>query len=142
MKRISSTTTYFRKKIIPIILLINILVLIVGFTVFDYTLKNLTFILFPTLIFLFAWIFNFRELEVVYLGHKYLMIKDEKVLFEDIISIDKKSSFRYELTYKMNNSIKSIVFIVDSFPTYLTSSPDFINEIKEFIKKNNIMTFF
>ena len=63
------------------------------------------------------------------------MIKDEKVLFEYIISIDKKSSFRYELTYKMNNSIKSIVFIVDSFPTYLTSSPDFINEIKEFIKK-------
>ena len=77
MKKISSKTTYFRKKIIPIILLINTLIMFFGFTIFGFTFKNLAFIFFPTLIFLFAWIFNFRKLEVVYLGHKYLVIKDE-----------------------------------------------------------------
>lgn len=138
MKKISSKTTYFRKKIIPIILLVNTLIMFFGFTIFDFTFKNLAFIFFPTLIFLFAWIFNFRKLAEVYLGNKYLEIRDEKILFENIISLDKKSSFRYELTYKTDNRIKSIIFMVDSFPTYPTSSPDFVKEIREFIDTNNI----
>ncbi|KRB56691.1 hypothetical protein [Flavobacterium sp. Root186] len=136
MKKISSKTTYFRKKIVPIILLINALILLFGFTIFDLTFKNLAFIFFPTLIFLFAWIFNFRKLEEVYLGNKYLLIKNEKVLFENILSIDKKSSFRYELTYQTANTVKSVIFMVDSFPKYPTSTPDFLKEIKEFIEKD------
>ena len=135
MKKISSKTTYFRKKIVPIILLINTLVLLLGFTLFDLTFKNLAFIFFPTLIFLFAWLFNFRKLEEVYLGNKYLEIKNEKVLFESIISISKISSFRYELTYRIDNTVKSIIFMVDSFPKYPTSTPDFLIDIQEFIEK-------
>lgn len=135
MKKISSKTTYFRKKIVPIILLINTLVLLLGFTLFDLTFKNLAFIFFPTLIFLFAWLFNFRKLEEVYLGNKYLEIKNEKVLFESIISISKISSFRYELTYRIDNTVKSIIFMVDSFPKYPTSTPDFLKDIQEFIEK-------
>jgi hypothetical protein len=135
MKKISSKTTYFRKKIIPIILLINVLVLFFGFIFFDLAFKKLTLILFPTLIFLFVWLFKFRRLEVVYLGNKYLEINDEKILFEDIISINKISSFCYKLTYKIDNTIKSIIFMVDSFPTYPTSIPDFVKEIREFIEK-------
>ncbi|WP_281234907.1 hypothetical protein [Flavobacterium gelatinilyticum] len=131
MKKISSKTTYFRKKIVPIILLINALILLFGFIIFDLTFKNLAFIFFPTLIFLFAWVFNFRKLEEVYLGDKYLEIKNEKVLFENILSIDKISSFRYELTYQKTNTVKSVIFMVDSFPKYPTSTPDFLKEIKD-----------
>lgn len=137
MKKISSKTTYFRKKIIPIILLINILILVFGFTIFDLTLKKLSLIFFPTLIFSFAWIFNFRKLEEIYLGNKYLVINNEKLLFESIISINKKSSFRYELNYRIDKTLKSIVFMVDSFPNYPSSTPDFLNEIEVFLKKKN-----
>jgi hypothetical protein len=136
MKKISSKTTYFRKKIIPIILLINILMLFFGFTIFDFTFKNLAFIFFPTVIFLFVWIFKFRKLEVVFLGNKYLEVNDEKILFENIISINKKSSFCYKLTYQIDDTIKSIIFMVDSFPTYPTSTPNFVKEIREFVEKN------
>jgi len=136
MKKISSKTTYFRKKIVPIILLINALILLFGFIFFDLTFKNLAFIFFPTLIFLFAWVFNFRKLEEVYLGDKYLEIKNEKVLFENILSIDKISSFRYELTYQTTNTVKSVIFMVDTFPKYPTSTPYFLKEIKEFIEKD------
>jgi hypothetical protein len=107
-----------------------------GFTIFDFTFKNLAFIFFPTLIFLFVWIFKFRKLEVVYLGNKNLVVNDEKILFENIISINKKSSFCYKLTYQIDNTIKSIIFMVDSFPTFPTSTPDFVNEIREFVEKN------
>lgn len=124
MKKISSKTTYFRKKVVPIILLINALVLLFGFTIFNLTFKNLAFIFFPTLIFLFAWIFNFRKLEEVYLGDEYLKIKSKKVSFENIISINKISSFRYELTYRIDNTVKSIIYMVDSFPKYPTSTPE------------------
>ena len=117
--------------------MINTLVWIFGFTIFGFTFKNLAFIFFPTLIFLFAWVIEFRELEEVYLGDKYLESKNEKILFEDIISINKKSSFRYELKYKTNNRIKSIIFMADSFPIYPTSTPDFVQEIREFIKNKN-----
>lgn len=135
MKKISSKTTYFRKKVVPVILLINILILVFGFTIFNLTFKNLSFIFFPTLIFIFAWIFNFRKLEEIYLADNYLKIKNEKILFESIISINKKSSFRYELTYGINNDVKSIIFMVDTFPKYPTSTPDFIKEIEKLIDK-------
>lgn len=136
MKKISSKTTYFRKKIVPIILLINILIMVFGFSFFKLTFEKLAFIFFPTLIFIFAWVFNYRKLEEIYLGEKYLVINNEKILFESIISINKKSSFRYELNYRIDNTLKSIVFMIDSFPNYpTTSTPDFLNEIKGFIEK-------
>ena len=111
--------------------------MVFGFTIFDLTLKKLSLIFFPTLIFSFAWIFNFRKLEEIYLGNKYLVINNEKILFESIISINKKSSFRYELNYRIDKTLKSIVFMVDSFPNYPSSTPDFLNEIEVFLKKKN-----
>ena len=135
MRVCTNPHTFFTYTLYGILPLINTLVLLLGFTLFDLTFKNLAFIFFPTLIFLFAWLFNFRKLEEVYLGNKYLEIKNEKVLFESIISISKISSFRYELTYRIDNTVKSIIFMVDSFPKYPTSTPDFLKDIQEFIEK-------
>lgn len=139
MKKISSKSTYFRKKIIPIIILINMLVFFFCFTVLDFSFKNLSPLFFPTVIFLFAWIYNFRKLEEVYLSNKYLEIKNEKIPFKNIVSINKKSSFCYELTYQINTATeKSILFMVDSLPIYPAPTPDYLKDIKEFIEKEKI----
>lgn len=133
MKKISSITTYFRKKIIPIILLINLLIIICCFAFFNFTVKSLSLLIGATIIFTYAWVSSFRKLEIVYLGNKYLEVNGEKILFENITSIEKISIFRYKLTYQVDDVIKSFIFMVDAFPF---SVPDYIKEIREFIKKN------
>lgn len=136
MKKISSNTTYFRRKIIPIILSVNLLVLFLGFSIFDFTFRNLAFIFFPTLIFFIAWILRFRKLEIVYLGDKFLETNTQKILFENIISVNKISSFCYKITYQVDDTIKSIIFMIDSFPSYPFSIPNSVKEITEFMKSN------
>lgn len=134
MKRISSITTYFRKKIIPIILLINILIIICCLSFYNYTVKNLSLLIGSTIIFIYAWLSSFRKLEIVYLGNKYLEVNKEKILFKNIISIEKISSFCYKLTYQKNDTTNFFIFMVDSLPFVV---PNYIKEIREFIKKND-----
>jgi hypothetical protein len=132
LKRISSITTHFRKKIIPIILLINILIILFGVLFFNYNFKYLFLIIGPTLIFGYAWISSFRKLKVVYLGNKFLKVDDEKILFEKIISIERISSFCYKVLYKQDLTIKSFVFMTDTIPSLV---PYYVKEIRESIKK-------
>jgi hypothetical protein len=132
LKRISSITTHFRKKIIPIILLINILIILFGVLFFNYNFKYLFLIIGPTLIFGYAWISSFRKLKVVYLGNNFLKVDDKKILFEKIISIERISSFCYKVLYKQDLTIKSFVFMTDTIPSLV---PYYVKEIRESIKK-------
>lgn len=137
MKKISSATTTFRKSILPIILIFSVLlvfVLLVFVLInwFDYTFKDLGFLIFPTIIFGFAWVIIFRKLQVVYLGERFLKVDEKKILFEDILAVDKKDYFRYKVTYQLNDEISSFVFMVDCLP-FLT--PSFVKEIRGSIKK-------
>ncbi|RXM46326.1 hypothetical protein BOW55_14375 [Flavobacterium sp. YO12] len=107
-----------------------------GFLTFDFTFRDLAFIFFPTLIFFIAWILRFRKLEIVYLGDKFLETNTQMILFENIISVNKISSFCYKITYKVDNISKSIIFMIDSFPSYPSSIPNSLKEITEFVKNN------
>jgi hypothetical protein len=132
LKRISSVTTYFRKKIIPLILLINILLILFWVSFFNYKFKNLFLIIGPTLIFSYAWISSFRKLKVVYLGNKFLKVDDEKILFEKIISIEKISPLCYKVVYEQDFTVKSFVFMIDTIPPLV---PYYIKEIRGIIEE-------
>lgn len=113
MKKISSATTTFRKSILPIILIFSVLLVFVLINWFNYTFKDLGFLIFPTIIFGFAWVIAFRKLQVVYLGERFLKVDEKKILFEDILAVDKKDYFRYKVIYQLNDEISSFVFMVD-----------------------------
>lgn len=132
MKKISSITTHFRKVILPIILIINVFVILCCIKYLHYQFKDLILLIFGTIIFAFAWLFSFRKLQVVYLGDTFLKVKEKKIFFEEIISIEKKNSFVYKVTYQINNKISSFIFMVDYLPFRV---PYYVKEIKKNIEK-------
>jgi len=131
IKKISSVTTPFRKNILPVILIVNVLVLVILINYFNYAFKDLTILFFVTIIFAFAWFTSFRKLQVVYLGNNFLKVKEEKILFKDILAIDRKSSFTYKVTYQFDDEVNSFIFMVDCLPFLV---PSFVKEIKEHVK--------
>lgn len=126
MRKVSSITTSFRKKILPVIILINLIGCIISSMFFSVEFENLLIIFFPSIIFAGAWIFSFRKLQTVYLSDSYLFVRNKKIYFRNIVSIEKISFFKYRVTYKINDKINSFVFMVDSLP-FIT--PDFIKII-------------
>jgi hypothetical protein len=131
MKRISSKQTFFLKKIIPVILCINVIIMVFWILFFTVDFRELTFLLFPTIIFGSAWLVSFRKMKIVYLGNKLLKVDEEIILYEKIISINKFFFTNLiKITYQKDKLIKQLVFRPNTI-TYIT--PDYFKEIKKFI---------
>ena len=67
------------------------------------------------------------------MSQSHLKFDSQQVNFENVISIIKIRSFSYCVTYKVNNKIDKIEFMVDSLP-FIT--PKFIKELRNKINKN------
>ena len=132
MKKISSITTNFRRRILPIILFLNFVIILGCFLDF-YKFRFNNFLLFSTILFFLVWFFVFRKLKTVYMSQSHLKFDSQQVNFENVISIIKIRSFSYCVTYKVNNKIDKIEFMVDSLP-FIT--PKFIKELRNKINKN------
>ena len=98
---------------------------------FNFTVKGISLLIGATIIFIYAWVTSFRKLEIVYLGNQYLEVNGEKILFENITSVEKISIFRYKVTYQIQDIVKSFIFMVDVFPL---GTPDYIKEMRECTK--------
>ena len=131
MERISSRKTFFYKKIIPKILVINILLTVIWVAFVDYKFSDLFLIIGVTIIFGFGWLSYFRQLKEVYLSSKYLEVDDEKIFFQNIRSIEKTHLYYYKVTYKINSNLKSFMFM----PILPLITPESVKEIRELIKK-------
>ena len=68
-------------------------------------------LIFPTLIFTFAWLFEFRKLSEVYIEEKYLIIDDKKISFKDVISIERRNWPTYKVKYNSGELIKYFLFL-------------------------------
>ena len=111
MKRISSKLTYLLKRIVPIIILINIMIVFVFLTFFDFTFKELSLLIYPTIIFSIAWLDSFRKLKQVYLGENFLIVNEKKIHFNNIIDIERKALTKlYKVTYQDNKLTKTFIF--------------------------------
>jgi len=84
------------------------------------------------MIFGFGWLSSFRYLKEVSLGSKYLEVDDEKIFFENIISIEKTHLYYYKVTYKLNSNFKSFMFM----PIVPLITPESVKEIRDLIKKS------
>jgi len=107
MKKISSVTTVFRRKMLPIIVLLLFLIAILYYMFFDIVFNDIAVLIFPALLLFIGWLHSFRKLEIVYLNGTYLKVNNNKIYFNDIISVIKVSLFRYKVTYRFENSIKT-----------------------------------
>ena len=133
MERISSRKTYFYKKIIPKILLINISLIVIWVAFVNYKFSDLFLIIGVTIIFGFGWLSSFRQLKEVYLDCKYLEVDGDKIFFENIISIEKTHLYYYKVTYKLNSNLKPFMFM----PIVPLITPESVKKIRELIKKSN-----
>jgi hypothetical protein len=132
MKKISSVTTYFRKKILPVVLILTALIMIVYFILFGFSVRLFIFLSFILLIFTYAWMSSFRKLKEVYLGDNYIEVDKEKIHFQKIVSIKKISSYRYRVIYKSQDTEKAFIYMSD-FPPFIT--PKYIKEMSKNIKE-------
>lgn len=135
MERISSRKTFFYKKIIPKILLIHISLVISWVIFFDYKFSDLFLPIGVAIIFGFGWLISFRKLKEVYLVDKNLEVDGEKILFENIMSIEKVHFYYYKVTYKLNSNLRFFMFM----PIVPLITPESVKEIREIIK-NNVKT--
>ena len=131
MEKISSNTTVFRKKYLPAISAICVIVSIICILVTSISIHYFTIPLFGGLIFIYAYLVSFRILQEVYMHDDFLIVKDEKIYLSSVISVRKISHFRYEVFYLNDNGKNSFIFMVDSFSF---KSPSFINKINKFAK--------
>lgn len=65
----------------------------------------------------------------------FLKVNEEKILFEDILAIDRKSSFIYKITYQLYDEINFFVFMADCLPFLV---PSYVKKIKEHLKKRKL----
>lgn len=129
MKKISSKTTYFRKKVLPIILLLMTVIMVIYSIFFNFNARLFLFISFIVIIFSYAWFSSYRKLKEVYLGDKYLEVELEKIFFKEIISIEKTGSFCYKVIYKSSSTEKVFIFMTDLPPFYVSK---YIKEIRNY----------
>lgn len=132
MKKISSFTTIFKKKIIPYIVILNIIICFICIFMLNYMVESLFVIIFPTIILSLGWLLLFRKLKVVYLGKNYLKVDNTIILFKDIQSIEKLTYLRYQIHYITEKGVRSFDLNVDAMP-FVT--PKFIKEIEKNSKK-------
>ena len=135
MKLISSTLTFFLKKIVPIILTVNIFVTIFLLILSIVTFKQISFLIYVSIIFGIAWFDSFRKIEEVFLSDKFFIVENEKIAFNEIISFEKKVLTKlYKVRYQKGQVIKSFVFR----PNFvILFEPKYFKEIKKSIKKMN-----
>lgn len=134
MRKVSSKTTYFRKKILPIIALISLIVIIVCKIAFDIETMGFTLIFFSSILFLFVWIFRFRRLSEVYLDEPFFIVDNKKININKIVSIKNISVLNYKITYKDGDNENSFFFMIDFLPY---TDPNYIEDIKKKINQKN-----
>lgn len=87
MKEISSNSTYTTKYLLPLILAVAAIILI-GYMIFsNHNIKDFTTPVVALLLAAFVWFVKYRKLEVVYIDKNDLIVRNKKILIEDIISM-------------------------------------------------------
>lgn len=133
MERVSSITTYFKRKVIPYIIIANLIIFIVCLSVLDFKIEQLFPLIFPSLILILGWLLFFRRLKTVYLGKKHLKVDNELISFRDILSIEKLTHLSYKIYYTTKQQqTKSFVFNTKLI-SFIT--PYSIKKIKSLINK-------
>jgi len=116
MIRVSSLSTNFRRKILPIASLFT-LIIGIGYRFFfnpDFGLLDmLIFISFFSII---IYIILYRTIRNVYFEEDFLLADKNKVYFKQIISLEKINFTRYKIYYKVDDTVKSFIFLIDSIP--------------------------
>ncbi len=135
MRKISSKTTYFRKKIIPVITLGGFVLVLICVIIFEVPFRDLTIIFFPSIIFFFVWVFRFKRLSEVYIDNKFFIVNGKKINIENIISINNIGVFNYKVTYRDDNKEGVFYYMIDFLPY---TDPMYIKDIKEKIKNKNL----
>jgi len=130
MKKVSSTTTNFRSKILPKLLACSAFILATLMLFTTVSFKDIAFPLFAMLIFFYAWIVDFRSLKVVFLGKGYFEVDGQKIFFESINTIKKTNFFTYKITYNKDQKKKSFRYI----PSLTLHEPEYLTSIRKLIK--------
>jgi len=135
MQKISSALSIFLKKNIPAFALVLALLYAMLMIFVHYTFKELaglfSFIVFLTL----SWTFSIRNMEEVYLEDDKLVVRDNKILFENIVLF--VNDFGTILVkYKDQDSYKSFKFKISDFGLSFQSNN--IKRLKVMIEESNV----
>lgn len=125
--------TYFLKKIVPLIILLNVIIVFVLLNFFYFSFKELSLLVYSSIIFSIAWLDSFRKLQQVYIGENFLIVEKKRLEFSNIINIERKSLTKlYKVTYQDYELIKTFIFR----PNFIIFfEPDSFKVLREFIKK-------
>ena len=127
---VSSKTTWFYRKGLPIIITIIVSSLLLINLLTKLTDRVFYNVLAVNIIFSIGWIVNGKNLKVVELEKDYFIVNGRIILFEEIITATYKNlSHLIKIVYKKDNKIHSFVFI--------PASPPFI--IPEYLKRINLI---
>ena len=126
MRRVSSFSTNFKRRILPYIILVNMMISTVCMLVFNYDIESLFALIFPTLILSAGWLLLFRQLKIVYVGNDHFKVDHSIIYFKDLQTIVKLTFLRYRIYYLTEAGIKSFDLNIDPFLT-----PKIIEKIKK-----------
>lgn len=129
MRKISSNLTEFYRKKFLICQILIFIVLLSIFFLKDLPIEFLILTLFIFFLFFFIWFWQMKDLKIVYLKNKTLIVDNEIIQFEKIISIEKSIfSPNYKVKYFEENKKKSFIFLPVFTLPFFTQS--FIKEIR------------
>jgi len=135
MKEISSNSTYTTKYLLPLILAVAAIILI-GYMIFsNHNIKDFTAPVVVLLLADFVWFVKYRKLEVVYIDKNDLIVRNKKILIEDIISMKRiPPNYIYTVKYREGDEIKSFRFVIDSM---FLCTPEYMKKLEALVKENN-----
>lgn len=135
MKEISSNSTYTTKYLLPLILAVAAIILI-GYMIFsNHNIKDFTAPVVVLLLAVFVWFVKYRKLEIVYIDKNDLIVRNKKILIEDIILMKRiPPNYIYTVKYREGNEIKSFRFVIDSM---FLRTPEYMKKLEALVKENN-----
>jgi hypothetical protein len=132
MIRVSSSSTNFRRKILPIV---NICIFVVGIIykfIFKPKFGVLDMFIIVNFFSIVIYLILYRNIKNVFFEEDYLLVDNRKLYYEQMVSIENTGFARYRIHYKTENKIKSFPFITHSIPFF---TPKIIYRIEDIIKK-------
>jgi len=131
MQKISSVFTSFKRKYLPAISAISVIISAAFLIFTDISIHQVSLPLFGGMIFIGAYLFDFKNLKEVYLADDFLMVDGQKVFLSSIKMVKKISSIRYKVMYFTEGKSKTFIFTIDALPF---TTPDYIHKISKFTK--------
>ena len=134
MKEISSNSTYTTKYLLPLILAVAAIILIAYMIFSNHNIKDFTAPVVILLLAAFVWFVKYRKLEIVYIDKNDLIVRNKKILIEDIISMKRiPPNYIYTVKYREGNEIKSFRFVIDSM---FLRTPKYMKKLEAMVDKN------